>query len=93
MAFGPEPHVARAQVGVERIDEGLRSYMLSVYNYMGLGLVTTGVVAYFMAASGFYLSLAQTPLIWVVMLAPLGFVFFLSFRIQKMSVGAAQLTF
>ena len=52
MAFGPEPRLAQAQVGVERIDEGLRSYMLQVYNYMGLGLAITGAVAYFMAASG-----------------------------------------
>ena len=29
------------------IDEGLRSYMLKVYNYMGIGLVVTGLVAYF----------------------------------------------
>src|SRR3546814_1378389 len=34
-----------------------------------------------------------TPLQWVVMLAPLGFVFFLSFRINKMSASAAQITF
>ncbi len=93
MAFGPDPRVAQGHVAVERIDEGLRSYMLQVYNYMGLGLAVTGLVAYFMAASGLYFALAQTPLIWVVMLAPLGFVFFLSFRIQKMSASAAQLTF
>jgi FtsH-binding integral membrane protein len=93
MAFGPEPRLAQAQVGVERIDEGLRSYMLQVYNYMGLGLAITGAVAYFMAASGLYLTLAQTPFIWLVMLAPLGFVFFLQAKIQTMSVSAAQLTF
>ncbi len=94
MAFGPDPRVVTGQVGaLERVDEGLRSYMLSVYNYMGLGLAITGLVAYFMAASGLYLSLAQTPLIYVVMLAPLGFVFFLGAKIQTLSVGAAQLTF
>ena len=95
MAFGPEPRLAQAQMGVERIDEGLRSYMLQVYNYMGLGLAITGVVAYFMAATpALYLAdLAQTPFIWLVMLAPLGFVFFLSAKIQTMSVSAAQITF
>ena len=95
MANGIDPRLAAVQRGaaVERIDEGLRSYMLSVYNYMGLGLAITGLVAYFAAVSGLYYGLAQTPLIWVVMLAPLGFVFFLGARIQKMSVGAAQLTF
>src|SRR3546814_9355292 len=34
-----------------------------------------------------------TPLQWVVMLAPLGFVLFLSFRVHKMSASAAQITF
>ena len=33
------------------IDEGLRSYMLRVYNYMGIGLIVTGVAAYFAAAA------------------------------------------
>ena len=93
MTFGPEPRVAQAQVGVERIDEGLRSYLLQVYNYMGLGLAITGVVAYFMYASGLYVTIAQTPFIWLVMLAPLGFVFFLSAKIHTMSVSTAQITF
>jgi hypothetical protein len=94
MAFGPEPRTAQAQVAVERIDEGLRSFMLSVYNYMGLGLALTGVVAYLVAATpALYVPIFTTPLKWVVMLAPLGFVFFLSARIQKMSLSTAQLTF
>jgi uncharacterized protein len=93
MAFGPDPRAVTGQVAVDRVDEGLRSYMLSVYNYMGLGLAITGLVAYFMAASGLYLSLAQTPLVYVVMFAPLGFIFFLGAKIRTMSVGAAQLTF
>ncbi|MEQ8746180.1 Bax inhibitor-1/YccA family protein [Pyruvatibacter sp.] len=75
------------------IDAGLRSYMLRVYNYMAGGVLLSAVVAYFAAASGLYMSIAQTPLIWVVMLAPLGMVFFLSFRIHKMSVGTAQISF
>ena len=33
------------------IDEGLRSYMLRVYNYMGVGLVVTGLAAWFAAAA------------------------------------------
>jgi FtsH-binding integral membrane protein len=94
MAFGPEPRLAQAQVGVERIDEGLRSYMLQVYNYMGLGLAITGAVAFLVAATpALYEPIFTTPLKWVVMLAPLGFVFFLGAKIQTMSVSAAQLTF
>jgi uncharacterized protein len=94
MAFVPEPRLAQAQVGVERIDEGLRSYMLQVYNYMGLGLAITGAVAFLVAATpALYVPIFTSPLKWVVMLAPLGFVFFLGARINHMSVSAAQLTF
>jgi uncharacterized protein len=83
------------------VDEGLRSYMLGVYNYMAGGVALTGIVAYVTymmavqdgALTPFGQTLYASPLKWVVMLAPLGFVFFLSFRIQSMSVGAAQMMF
>ena len=108
---------ARTDVAV---DEGLRAYMLRVYNYMAAGVALTGLVAYViftysvttdpaLAATrrrpsvwpciGACISPSSArrsssrPLKWVVMLAPLGFVFFLSWRIYKMSVGAAQLAF
>ena len=85
---------ARTAIPQVGIDQGLRSYMLRVYNYMAGGLAITGVVAYFAAASGLYLSLMQTPvLFWIVVFAPLGLVLLLSFRIQRMSLGAAQATF
>ena len=76
------------------IDTGLRQFMISVYNYMSSGLVLTGVVAYGAAETGLYTSLTTTPLLfWAVMLAPLALVVLLSFRIEKMSLGAAQATF
>ena len=75
------------------IDVGLRTYMLRVYNYMAGGLALTGAVAYVGAVSGFYTSIAGTPVLWIVLLAPLAMVFFLSFRIQTMSLTAAQLSF
>ncbi len=95
------------------IDEGLRTYMLRVYNLMAVGLAITGFAAwgfFSMAVTGdpasgvaqirdgVYLTqlgatVWTTPLKWVLMLAPLAMVFFLSFRIQKMSVPAAQTTF
>ena len=83
------------------IDEGLRSYMLKVYNLMALGLAITGIAAYGSFAmafdngqlTAFGQAIYLSPLKWVVMLAPLALVFFLSFRIHKMSVGAAQTTF
>lgn len=75
-------------------DAGLRQFLLSVYNYMGSGLVLTGLVAYGAAETGLYASLVQTPfLFWGVVLAPLALVFLLSFRIEKMSVGTAQAAF
>ena len=77
-----------------QIDEGLRSYLLRVYNYMASGLALTGVVAWLTASSPAMIqAIYGTPLMWVVMLAPLGFVLFLSFRITKMSFAAAQITF
>jgi FtsH-binding integral membrane protein len=90
-----------ARTGVA-IDEGLRSYMLGVYNYMAAGVALTGVVAYAtsMLAGGSLETLTplgqalyMSPLKWLVMLAPLGFVFFLSFRMEQMSIGAAQAAF
>ena len=58
-------------------DEGLRQHMLRVYNYMGLGLVITGIVAYVVGTTpALYVPIFQTPLKWVVMLAPLAFILF-----------------
>jgi FtsH-binding integral membrane protein len=77
----------------QAIDEGLRIYMTKVYNYMGLGLLATAIAAYVGATSGIYVALAQTPLIWLVVLAPLGMVIYLSTRLHKMSERAAKTTF
>ena len=107
---------ARTDVAV---DEGLRAYMLRVYNYMAAGIALTGLVAYVLftysvtsdpalAAQvggrimqlhrGMYLTqlghtLFVSPLKWVLMFAPLGLVILLSWRIYRMSVGAAQIAF
>jgi uncharacterized protein len=75
------------------IDVGLRAYMLRIYNYMASGLALTGIVAYAAAASGFYAQIAGTPLVWIVMLAPLGLVFWLSAGIERMSASTAQALF
>ena len=90
----------------DTMDAGLRAHMLRVYNYMVGALTLTGLVAYVVAntpallnvlyqqtltASG--VALQPTILGWIVMLAPIGLVFFLSFRVQHMSQGAAQATF
>jgi len=76
------------------IDEGLRAYMLRVYNYMAMGLAVTGGVAFMVASSPTLMqAIFGTPLMWVAILAPLAMVFFLSFRIHKMSPGTAQAVF
>jgi FtsH-binding integral membrane protein len=76
------------------IDEGLRQYMLRVYNYMASGLAITGLVAWITASTPALLqAIYGTPLLWVVMLAPLGFVFFLSARIHAVSFSTAQTLF
>ncbi|WP_310621828.1 Bax inhibitor-1/YccA family protein [Flexibacterium corallicola] len=90
---------ARADAGA--YDAGLRAYMLRVYNYMALGLGITGVLAiatFNLAVTNGQLTelgvaLYTSPLRWVVMLAPLAMVFFLSARIHKMSASSAQTTF
>ena len=95
MSYDAEPRRGQTAVRVgAAIDEGLRQYMLKVYNYMAGGLALTGIVAFLTANTPVvFNAIFGTPLMWVVMLAPLGFVFFLSFRINKMSYSAAQLTF
>ncbi|WP_205944804.1 Bax inhibitor-1/YccA family protein [Pelagibius litoralis] len=95
MALGPDrKYMTQTQADASQIDEGLRSYMLGVYNYMAVAMGITGLVAYLTSTSPALLSaIYSTPLQWVVMLAPLGFVFFLSARVHKMSASAAQITF
>lgn len=75
-------------------DAGLRSYMLSVYNYMASGLLVTGIVALLTSQSPAMLNaIYGTGLHWVVALAPLGFVLALSFGVNKMSSGTMQMVF
>ena len=77
-----------------QIDEGLRAYMLRVYNYMVTGLALTGVVAFIVASTpAVFNAIFGSGLAWVVILAPLGLVFFLSARINKMSAASAQITY
>jgi FtsH-binding integral membrane protein len=80
------------------VDEGLRAYMLRVYNYMSAGVALTGVVAFFTAQlattnPAVAQALYGSPLKWIIMFAPLAFVFYLSFRVYKMSPAAAQIAF
>jgi FtsH-binding integral membrane protein len=72
-------------------DAGLRAHMLRVYNYMASGVLLTGIVSLVVASTpALVQAIFGTPLKWVFMFAPLAFVFFFSFRLDKMSAFAAQ---
>ena len=100
-----------AQSGVQ-VDQGLRSFMLGIYNNMVVGLAISAVVALgvnMLAVAGsqadavarigsipltaFGRLLYGTPLMWVVAFAPLAFIFFLSYRLNRMAASTARTTF
>ena len=92
--------VPRAAAGAREaaFDAGLRTYMLSVYNYMTSGVLLTGIVAMVFAQGGADSPAAQVflhggLLRWVVMLAPLGVVMWLSFGIARLSDTGAKALF
>jgi len=86
--------MSRDQAYAAEVDEGLRAYMLKVYNYMCIGLGLTGAVAFATSTSPAMMqAIYGTPLKWVVMLAPIGFVFFLSARIHAVKASTAQALF
>ena len=109
MAFGTEKQVYTGTRTIDQaeFDAGLRAHMLRVYNYMASGLALTGIFSIVIAQlsavtndAGQIVALTNlgntlfgSPLKWVVMLAPLGMVFFLSARLHRMSQSTAQITF
>ena len=110
MEFDKKGILARAKEAQQStvvMDEGLRAYMLKVYNYMATGVLLTGIIALMSfkmsvvtdasgAITGFTSlgnALFFSGLKWVVMLAPLGIVFYMSFGINKMSTSKAQTVF
>jgi FtsH-binding integral membrane protein len=84
-----------ASVGVPTVarDAGLRSYMLSVYNYMASGVLLTGVVAMLFFTSGMAEQVLRTPLRYVIIFAPLVIVMIMSFGQTRMSTGKLQALF
>jgi uncharacterized protein len=85
------------------VDDGLRRYMLNIYNHMGLALIISGLVAFFAAQSEAYVNalyimdgsriIGMNPLGWVVALSPLAAVMVLSFGQQRLSLNGARLAF
>jgi FtsH-binding integral membrane protein len=89
------------------IDQGLRAHMIRVYNYMAGGVALTGAIAWItfqyavvtndagaiVGLTSFGQTLFQGPMMWVLILAPLGLVFFLSFRIDRLEASTARALF
>lgn len=111
MAYNPNSNSYRSTglagyaTGAAALDEGLRAYMLRVYNWMASGLVLTGIVAYAIShtslMNAFY-PLVQTPygltyhptiLAYAAIFSPLVFVMVMSFGINRLSTQAAQALF
>ena len=96
-----------AQQSTVAMDEGLRAYMLKVYNYMATGILLTGIVALItfkmsvvtndagsiVGLTSMGNAIYMSGLKWLVMFAPLGIVFYMSARMNKMSASSAQTTF
>jgi len=106
MEFNKQSTSVRSSASEAVIDQGLRAYMLKVYNYMASGVLLTGLVAlaFFKMAvvsdggqiiglTNFGNTIYASGLKWVIMLAPLAVVFYMSFGIAKMSASKAQSTF
>lgn len=105
-AYAPYAAGMGRTISAAQYDQGLRSYMLGIYNHMAIALAISGLVAIGtfmlgtstnaagrMALTPLGQAIWVSPLKWVIMLAPLAFVFLLSFRWERMSLGALLGTF
>ncbi len=98
-----QPQSTQAQSQAYARDEGLRSWMMKVYNYMASGLLLTAIVAYVAGTSPAFLQMMMTqgangavqltPLAWILMFAPLGMALFLGFRLMSMSYSTGRTLF
>jgi FtsH-binding integral membrane protein len=78
----------RSQTRAE-IDQGLRSYMLGVYNYMALGVAVTAIITMAVAASPAAMA-AVDSLKWVFFIAILGMGFFAPRLVMSGNSAVAQ---
>lgn len=86
-------NIYSSRTGLQAIDQGLRSHMQRIYNRMTLGVLVTALVSYSVSLSPALMSVIfGTPLVWVVMLAPLALVWF-GFNPAKMKSSTLQLSF
>ena len=105
LKYGQTRATTRVESGA--IDQGLRSYMLKIYNYMASGVLVTGFVALFLfkysvvtneagsitGLTSLGNAIYNSALMWVIALAPLGIVMWMSFGLAKMSASKAQTLF
>ncbi|MFM5908293.1 MAG: Bax inhibitor-1/YccA family protein [Novosphingobium sp.] len=92
--FGASPSLDGKTLGqAGTYDAGLRRYMLSIYNYMASGVLLSGIVALLFATSGAAAAVFATPLRWVLILAPLGFVMAMSFGMNRMQTSTLKMLF
>lgn len=92
-ALGASPGLGGRTGERTRFDAGLRRHMLSIYNYMASGVLLSGVVALLFASSGLAAQVMMTPLRWLIILAPLGFVMGMSFGANRMRTSTLQAMF
>src|SRR5215467_16300843 len=95
---------ARRGVGADRavaIDQGLRAYMIRVYNYMAMGVALTGIASWLtfqaavtesagrLALTPFGQAIYSGPAVLVLFLGTLGLVFLISWRIDSLQPSTA----
>lgn len=104
MALWEKQSATMTSARAVELDQGLRSYMLQVYNYMASGLLLTGLIAYFAGTSPAFLSAmlatdasgavtGMSGIGWLVALAPVGMVLFIGIRAHAMSASALQMAY
>jgi FtsH-binding integral membrane protein len=82
---------ARTQAKSSTYDAGLRDYMQKVFNNMGVALTITGFISFFVSNSPTIINaIYGSPLKWVIMFAPLAFIFFMSAKMNKISAATAK---
>lgn len=76
------------------VDQGLRSYMISIYNNMGIGMLISAAVAWLVGTNQTIAEMVfGGPQAWLFMFAPLVAVFALSFGIERLTPSVARLAF
>lgn len=67
-------------------DEGLRNFMINMYNHTATGLAISGLVAFLTYATGLFNVLMTGLLGWIFILAPLGMIILYSFKSDSWSL-------